>query len=155
MKLSKLVLLLPVLVAACNQPPVTTEQLHDALDGRWVFNSAYCQRMLPEDGLADYKIEDTGIRTGGVLATGQWFRPAADEVEKLDALITEFVKDNAKTCKESLPDSKPAYIVFESYEQKFVLAYFHDVDTVFRIIDDTIVAGRRYDSEMLRSLAAE
>ena len=153
MKLAhKLMLATAIILSGCNKPPETVADLQSTLEGRWVFNSAYCQQLYPDDGLIDHLIENDGIRTGGVLAKGQWYRPALEDSERYAGQIESYLADNRKTCKEALPSSKPMFIVFESFEQKFALAYFHDSDSVFRIEENRLVAGRRYDGEALRQL---
>lgn len=148
---------LAVLLSACSKAPdipETIEELQSKLEGRWVFNPAYCQQLITDDGLFDHVIANDGILTGGVLAKGKWFGPNTEGVAALTDILNGFIKANASSCKAPLPTGKPVFIVFESFEQKFVLAYFSKSDTVFRVVDDRVVAGQRYDSEALARLGS-
>lgn len=148
----KLIFACTALLSACNKAPQTVENLRNALEGRWVFNSAYCQQLLPDEGIFDHVIVQSGILTGSVLAQGHWYRPAIEEASTFAGMVDSYIRDNSKSCKEPLPSGKPSLIVFESFEQKFVFAYYSDSDTVFRIEDDLVIAGRRYDGEALSRL---
>lgn len=153
----KLMCGLLVLLSACSKapaPPETIEELQSKLEGRWVFNPAHCQQQITDDGLFDHVVANNGILTGGILAKGQWYRPDVEEIASLTSKLSAFIKTNAASCKEALPTGEPLFIVFESFEQKFVLAYYSKSDAVFRIVDDSIIVGQRYDSEALARLSA-
>jgi hypothetical protein len=153
--MKKIMLACTILLSACSDAPTATvADLQNALEGRWLFNSAYCEQLLPDDGFIDHVIVKEGILTGGVLANGQWYRPTKEEAAVFADKVELFIEANSDSCKEPLPTGSPLFIVFESFEQKFVLAYYRDSDAVFRIVADEVIAGRRYDGESLSRLGS-